>query len=377
MSGISTGLRCTATGILAGVICLAGCHSAPPPYTMADFASVAKIDAHVHDNAMAPVFMEAARTDGFRLLSINVDYPDFPPMGDQEVAAERHIGSDPESFAFASTFSVREWGSEGWTAGVIAHLDSMAARGAIAVKIWKNFGMVLKDAGGAMVMLDDPRLDPVIAHIQQLSVPLISHCGEPRDCWLPVAGMMSNDMKDYFSHHPQYHMALQPAMPSYHDQISARNRTIAKHPGLTFVCAHLGSLEWNVDTLAAFLDAYPNASVDMAARMDYLQIQSQKDWQKVHDFLCRYNDRVLYATDCIVNPTDDPKVAAQAIHDKWLSDWKYLATDSVMTVRVVDGPFKGLALPRDVIGRIYRENAVRIFGRGWTPAAKARTSGGT
>lgn len=377
MSVIAFASRSTVAVMLIGVLCIAGCHTTPPIYTMADFASVAKVDAHVHDNAMAPVFMDAARTDGFTVLSINVDYPDFPPMGAQETVAERHVASDPASFAFASTFSVAGWGNEVWTAGVIAHLDSMTAHGACAVKIWKNFGMVLKDTGGAMVMLDDPRLDPVVDHVQQLGVPLISHCGEPRDCWLPVAAMMSNDMKDYFSHHPQYHMALQPAMPSYHDQINARNRTIAKHPGLTFICAHLGSLEWNVDTLAAFLDAHPNASVDMAARMDYLQIQSQKDWQKVHDFLCRYKDRVLYATDCIVNPTDDPKVAAQAIHDKWLSDWKYLATDSVMTVRVVDGPFRGLALPREAIDRIYRENAMRAFGRAWKSPASPRTPAGT
>jgi predicted TIM-barrel fold metal-dependent hydrolase len=236
---------------------------------------------------------------------------------------------------------------------------------------------LLRDTGGTMVMLDDPRLDPVFAHIQAMGLPVISHCGEPRDCWLPVSDMMSNDMKSYFSHHPQYHMALHPEMPTYQDQIAARNRTIAGHPGLTFVCAHLGSLEWNVDTLAKFLDAYPNASVDMAARMDYLQIQSQKDWKKVHDFLCAYKERVLYGTDCIVNPGDDPKAAAVAIRDKWLSDWKYLATDSVLTVSVVDGPIKGLALPREVIDRIYRENAVQAFGRAWRSTASPHTPVGT
>ena len=147
-----------------------------------------------------------------------------------------------------------------------------------------------------------------MAHLVARNIPLVSHCGEPRDCWLPVAEMMSNDMKEYFSQHPQYHMHLHPEMPSYEDQITARNRMLAKNRTLPVVGAHLGSLEWSVERIAGFLEAHPNACVDMAARMDYLQMQSQKEWQKVHDFLCAYNDRILYGTDLIINPADDPVV---------------------------------------------------------------------
>jgi len=160
-------------------------------------------------------------------------------------------------------------------------------------------------------------------------------------------------------------MHLYPDMPSYEDQINARNRMLAKNPNLSVVGAHLGSLEWNVDSIAAFLDTHPNASVDMAARMDYLQMQSQKDWTKVRDFLCMHKDRILYGTDLIINPTDDPVVFAQQAREKWLSDWKYLATDSVMTVSGVAGSFKGLCLPEEVIDRIYRENAERVFSAAW------------
>jgi predicted TIM-barrel fold metal-dependent hydrolase len=359
---------------VVSAVAIVGCRNSPDTYTMADFTAVKKIDAHVHDNAHAGTFVKAAASDGFRLLSINVDYPDFPPMEMQQEVAELHHRDSPETFAYVSTFSVAGWDSADWVGKVMKHIDSTLARGAVAVKFWKNIGMVLKERNGKMVMLDDARFDPIFKSLSDRKIPVVSHCGEPRDCWLAVADMMSNDMKDYFSHHPQYHMYLHPEMPSYEDQVNARNNMLAKNPALTVVGAHLGSLEWNVDRIAAFLDAFPKASVDMAARMDYLQVQSQKNWQKVHDFLCKYDERILYATDLVVNPSDDSTAAAGQIHAKWLSDWKYLATDSVMSVGCVDGTFRGLALPRSVIDRIYRENAERVFGAVWGKELAASTS---
>ncbi|WP_431288734.1 hypothetical protein [Roseateles chitinivorans] len=47
-------------------------------YTMADFAKVQKIDSHVHLHNADPAFIDAARQLGFKVLTINVDYPDFP-----------------------------------------------------------------------------------------------------------------------------------------------------------------------------------------------------------------------------------------------------------------------------------------------------------
>ena len=59
-------------------------------YSMEDFARVRKLDAHVHANVAEPAFLEQARADGFELMSINVDYPDFPKLAD---AARRGDGA--------------------------------------------------------------------------------------------------------------------------------------------------------------------------------------------------------------------------------------------------------------------------------------------
>ena len=97
--------------------------------------------------------------------------------------------------------------------------------------------------------------------------------------------MTTDNDREYFKEHPQYHMYLHPEMPSYEDQIKARDNFVAAHPKLRFVGAHLGSLEYDVDRIAAFLDRFPNANVDMAARMSQVQYQSVRDPEKVREFL--------------------------------------------------------------------------------------------
>ena len=53
-------------------------------FTMADFASVDKVDIHVHINTTDTALIDQAAADHFRLLTINVDYPDFRPLADQQ-----------------------------------------------------------------------------------------------------------------------------------------------------------------------------------------------------------------------------------------------------------------------------------------------------
>src|SRR5688500_10008103 len=66
-----------------------------PPYAMEDFARVRKFDAHVHANVAPSALLEQARADGFELLSLNVDYPEFPSLALQREAAVALARQDP------------------------------------------------------------------------------------------------------------------------------------------------------------------------------------------------------------------------------------------------------------------------------------------
>jgi Amidohydrolase len=342
-------------------------------FTMADFASVDKVDVHVHINSSDTALIDQAAADRFRLLTINVDYPDFPPLAEQRRVAHALAAAHPERVAFAAAFSMQGWDEPGWQQQVIQELGSEFEQGAVAVKVWKNIGMEFRDAKGQLVMIDDPKFDLVFDFIRKRNKVLIGHQGEPRNCWLPVADMSVNNDKEYFREHPQYHMFLHPEMPTYEEQMAARDRMLDRNPQIKFMGAHMASLEWSVDRLAAFLDRYPNTVVDLAARMGQVEFQSSQDRDKVRRFFIRYQDRLLYGTDTAQNAEDKSAELRQEAHANWLRDWRYLNTVQSFKVPELDAPVHGLGLPKDVIRKIYSANAERWYGDPWK-ASKAQSA---
>lgn len=335
---------------------------ADAPYDLTDFTQIRKFDAHVHANVDSPAFLDQARADGFDLLSINVDYPDFPPADRQRDVALALAARDPARFHWATTFSMQGFGGPGWLERVEKRLATDVAHGAVAVKIWKNVGMIEKDADGNLIMLDDPRLAPVAETVQRLGVALIDHQGEPYNCWLPLSEMTTENDREYFRNHPEYYAWLHPEAPRYEMLMAVRDRFVEAHPGLRFVGAHMASLEWSVDRLAEFLDRHPSATVDLAARMSQVQYQSLRDYNGVRDFFIRYQDRLLYGTDLTHNPGADDEAFRRDAHAFWMSDWRYLATGMTQRIDDLDADVPGLRLPRAVIDKVYYRNAVRVFG---------------
>jgi predicted TIM-barrel fold metal-dependent hydrolase len=335
--------------------------SAASPYTMADFARAKKFDAHVHMNVPQSALLDQVRADGFEVMSINVDYPDFPSLDVQRDSALSLVRREPKRVFWATTFSMKGFGGPDWSTQVQADLVKSAALGARAVKVWKNIGMIEKRADGSLIMLDDPAFGPIAEKIEKLGLTLIAHQGEPYNCWLPLDQMTTDNDREYFKEHPQYHMFLHPDQPSHADLMAARDRFLAQHPKLHFDGAHMASLEYDVDVLAAFLDKFPNANVDLAARMSQVQYQSARDREKVRAFFIRYQDRLMYATDLTENPGDKPDEIRKSAHETWVSDWRYLATVESQRVEMIKADVPGLALPRAVIDKIYYGNARRVF----------------
>jgi predicted TIM-barrel fold metal-dependent hydrolase len=344
-----------------------------PTYTAADFVGVQKFDSHVHANTDDHHFLDIARKDGFELLSINVDYPDFPKLEKQAQVAHTLQAADPQRFHFLTTFTMKGFGGPTWTADSIRHIDAEVAQGAVGVKVWKNVGMVERDAQHHLIMLDNPGFDGLMGHLEAQRIPLVAHQAEPKNCWLPLDQMTTENDRSYFREHPEYYMYLHPEMPRYESLMAARDRFVARHPQLIFIGAHLASLEWSVAEIARFFDKYPNASADLAARMTQVQYQSNADREKVRQFFIKYQDRLLYGTDLTEDPPD-PHARAQNPPDDgtpfeveadkfWRSDWLYLATADEQYIEAIKARVKGLALPKAVIDKIYYSNAHRVFSR--------------
>lgn len=326
-------------------------------YSLDDFTSVEKYDVHVHVNTKDTAFINQSEADNFRLLTINVDVPYFSPIDEQQQLAVHHLKAFPQQILYATSFTMKNWDNSNWQKETLDYLQDSFSKGAIAVKVWKNIGMELRDSNGDFIMIDHPRFDLIFHYLTKNNIPLIGHLGEPRNCWLPVEEMTVQGDRNYFKGHPEYHMFLHPEYPSYEDQINARDHMLEKHPNLKFIGAHLASLEWSVDELAKRLDKFPNMAVDTAARISHLQYQAVTDWQKIYDFLIKYQDRILYGTDIEADETKPPSEIKQYTHEVRLRHWKFFTTDEIMKVPKVEKEFKGLKLPKEVVDKIYRINA--------------------
>jgi hypothetical protein len=334
-------------------------------YSAADFDKVEKIDAHVHMHGSADRFVQLAIRDNFRILTINVDYPDFPPLPDQQRDAVSLLHRYPGRVAFAGAFAVENFLAPHWADSAQQQIDAALKNGAVGIKIWKNIGMSLRDADGHYVMLDDPRIEPVMARLERDHIVLLGHQAEPLNCWLPLEQMTVKSDKEYFTEHPQYYMYKHPEMPSHDTILAARDRVLAAHPGLRFDAVHLASLEWDVDKVAAFLDRFPNSNVDMAARTVHLEFQAARNPAKVRQFLIRYQDRILYGSDDAYGPNDSDPHALDEVHSGWLLDWRFLTTTDQLHSPDFPQAFPGLHLPRKVVDKIYRRNAQALFRGAW------------
>lgn len=330
-------------------------------YSSEDFAKVEKIDAHFHIYTDYNSSVSQAMEDHFRLLAINTNSESCGAVGENHQIARSLKEVHPREIEFSATFCLDGWDEPGWAETTIRWLDSCIADGAVAVKVWKNIGMVYRDRDSNLVMIDDPRFDPVFSWLAGKKIPLVGHLGEPRNCWLPFEQMTTRNDSSYFSRHPEYHMFRHPEMPSYEEQLAARDRMLEKNPGLVFIGCHLASLEWSVDELAHWLDRFPNTAVDLAARMGQLFFQTRDDREKVRQFFISYQDRLLYGTDIIDSGSSKPENFRKRIHDTWTSDWRYLTTDETLTRPLINGEFRGLKLPKTVVDKIYSQNARKWY----------------
>jgi hypothetical protein len=332
-------------------------------YSESDFASVLKVDSHVHIRSDDGTFEDQAALDNFLLITLGVDHADPADVREQAhyalLSAREHTGKVFHGPTFF--FDTAGWETPDWSKKIIDQLEMDLAEGAVSVKIWKNIGMTLRDRSGKFIMTDDPGMDRVIEYIKGKELPITGHLGEPRNCWLPISQMTVSSDSNYFARNPQYHMFLHPEYPSYEDQINARDNMLARHPDLKFIACHLASLEWNVDSLAKRLDRFPNMVADMSARICHLQYQSAQDRNRIRDFCIKYQDRLLYGTDAGYSGSPNPERFKDSMHETWLDDWKYFTTDEEMTSDTFRGKFTGLKLPKDVVDKIYRQNAIKWY----------------
>ena len=270
--------------------------SVPPSAAhLQEFASLEPIDSHTHIFQTAPAFiamLERLHLHVLDILVVNDKGVPRTPLEAQRRDAVNFVSSSLDHARLCTTFDPFQFNDPKFTQEAIESINRDFSRGAVAVKIWKNVGMELKDASGQYVMPDDSRLEPIYRDIAAHNKTLIAHLAEPDIAWGPPDPAALD--APYYAEHPEWDMSKDPSVPSKKAILKARDHLLEMNPDLRVVGAHLGSMEADVDQIADRFQLYPNFAIDTAARVPHLMIQPH---DKVRAFFLKYQDRILYGTD--------------------------------------------------------------------------------
>ena len=249
----------------------------------------------------------------------------------------------PKRFAVFANPDFNGIGSPGWPQRAARQLEADVAAGAQGLKIFKNFGMSVRDQAGERVSVDDPAMEPLFQACAKLNIPVLIHVADPAEFWA-----------EHDRHNERWlELKLRPrrrrvSPPSFQDLINERDRMLARHPDVNFILAHLGWQGHDLKRLGELLSAHPNVHVDIAAVLYELgRIPFSGP-----EFLNRYKDRVLFGKDSYA-PSEFPYY------------WRVLETrdEYFEYYRRYHAHWRmyGLGLPDETLQHIYWKNALRLI----------------
>jgi predicted TIM-barrel fold metal-dependent hydrolase len=322
------------------------------------FTALNPIDTHAHffqSNPELYAMLDKLNLHVVDILVIDDTNPNMSNVSKESQAAWNFIHGSHGRASLCTTFDPYKFNQPDFAAAAIRQINQEFAKGAIAVKIWKNIGMEIKDAKGNYILPDNPVFEPIYKDIAAHNKTLIAHLAEPSSSWEPP-NPASPDY-DYYKNNPQWYMYAKSRPASKEQILQARDHLVAKNPNLRVVGAHLGSLEANFNQLGQDFDRYPNFAADLAARMPYLMLQPRAD---MIAFVTKYQDRLIYGTDNELEPGErESSEQVEIWEDGYANDWRFLATNDTLDYQ--GHKIQGLNLPQSILRKLYHDNAVHWF----------------
>ncbi len=222
-------------------------------------------------------------------------------------------------------------------------------QGADGLKVWKNFGLHVRDQHGSRVAVDDPRLDPVWAAAGEFGLPVTLHLADPVAFFDPLDKY--NERWEELQAHPDWHFPT-PQFPSFLTIVEGMLRVISRHPGTTFIGAHVGCCAENLGWVGEVFDRCPNFFIDISARIAELGRQPFT----ARRFFLRYADRILFGTDSA------PDLKAYQVYARFLeSEDEYFSYSDDEIPPQGRWRIYGLNLPDEVLKKVYFDNAARLL----------------
>jgi len=304
------------------------------------------IDVHNHQNSQMPVAQLDKLVKDMDGLNLQVMVNLSGGYGDSLAKGVANLkGHYKTRFVVFANIDFTNIDDPGYSARAAAQLERDVHSGAQGLKIFKNFGMDLKDTKGQRIHVDDPRFDQVFESCAKLKIPVLIHTAEPWSFFQPMD--QYNERWLELKTHPG--RARPPEKyPSWETLMGEQHNLFARHPHTVFIAAHLDWLGNNLAELGQLLDRLPNVNTEIAAVLYELGRQPRfaREW------LIKYQDRVMFGKDAWNAQEYYTYFRVLETADEYFDYYrKYHAFWQMY----------GLDLPDEVLKKLYYKNALRII----------------
>jgi len=195
--------------------------------------------------------------------------------------------------------------------------------------------------------INHPKLEPIFQALEDYRIPLIIHMGDP---------------DTYYA--SQYQDSEKYGTKDEH--LKQTEEVFSRHPKLKFQVPHFGAQPeiHRLPDLTRWMDKFPNVVVDTASSR-WMARELSKGIKEAREFMLKYSGRVLFGTDLFTNRGDRDYFSGRYVAQRILWETNKLETplpfpdaDTKDTGGTV---INGLDLPVSVLGKLYWENANRIY----------------
>ena len=194
---------------------------------------------------------------------------------------------------------------------------------------------------------DDPRMDPLFEKCAQLGMPVNIHVSDPIWAYEPMDRTNDGLMNGY-----AWMIKVVPGVMGHNELVESLVRTARKHSKTIFVACHLANIDYDLTRLGQIFDRNPNLYVDISARFgDLAPIP-----RFVAKFFQKYPDRVLYGTDMAYTQ----RMFTSTFRIMETQDEHFYEFDLDVCYDY-HWPLHGLGLRDDLLKKIYRENALKVY----------------
>jgi predicted TIM-barrel fold metal-dependent hydrolase len=303
------------------------------------------IDVHNHQRANSPERLQQLLKD---MDSINVRIM-VNLSGGYGENLKRNVdamkGAAKDRFVVFANINFSDIDAPDYSKRAAEQFAADVKNGAQGLKIFKNFGMDLKDTKGQRIKVDDPRFDELFELCGRLGLPVLIHTAEPKRLFMPMdkynEGWLELKLYPGRGRSPERY-------PSWETLIAEQHSLFAKHPNTKFIDAHMGWLGIDLGSLGKLLDRLPNVYTEISAVVEELGRQPRT----AQKFFMKYQDRIMFGKDTwraseyptyyrILETTDEYFDSDRKYHGMW--------------------KMYGLDLPDDVLKKVYYKNALKLI----------------